>query len=181
MGRPKGSWNNSPTCKRGHNLSETRRRHPNGRTDCVACCAVRKMANIEKRRAQDRVRYRTQSDERKERRRQLDRERYAANPEKFRGKERERKYRLVYGIDSKQYKNALTAQDGVCAVCGEASNDRPLSVDHDHTTGRARGLLCTCCNVGVGMFRDSPELLVTAAAYLHIHKRPHNTQGAAAA
>lgn len=62
-------------------------------------------------------------------------------------------------------------QDGRCAVCakpGEILGKRSttLHVDHDHDTGQIRGLLCQDCNLGLGIFADSPDRLMAAAAYL---------------
>jgi hypothetical protein len=54
-------------------------------------------------------------------------------------------------------------QDGKCAVCHEVAG---LHVDHCHAKGSVRGLLCVRCNRGLGYFKDKPELLKRAAAYL---------------
>ena len=76
-----------------------------------------------------------------------------------------------YGIDSKEYDRLLCLQGEVCAICKQPEVCKrrgkilPLSVDHDHATGKVRGLLCTICNRGLGCFKDSPELLRSAAAY----------------
>jgi hypothetical protein len=52
-----------------------------------------------------------------------------------------------------------------CIICGE-SQERQLAIDHDHKTGEVRGALCMRCNIGIGQFRDDPELLRLAALYL---------------
>lgn len=51
-----------------------------------------------------------------------------------------------------------------CVICG---NEEPLVVDHDHSTGKIRGMLCNHCNRGLGHFRDDPKLLEFAAQYLN--------------
>lgn len=63
----------------------------------------------------------------------------------------------------------LAAQQGErCAICDEirAEDKKRLAIDHCHETGYIRGLLCHRCNLGLGSFRDSVELLLSAAAYL---------------
>jgi Recombination endonuclease VII len=59
-------------------------------------------------------------------------------------------------------------QNGTCAICGreEWEKVKVLGVDHDHKTGRVRGLLCTDCNMGLGKFKDDPALLRKAIKYL---------------
>lgn len=49
-----------------------------------------------------------------------------------------------------------------CEIC----NGPAQAVDHDHTTGRVRGVLCSACNRGIGLFEDNPELLAAAIDYL---------------
>lgn len=60
----------------------------------------------------------------------------------------------------------LNSQNNVCLVCKEPSKMRGLAVDHDHKTGRVRGLLCISCNGALGMVNDSPQVLRLLAEYL---------------
>jgi hypothetical protein len=71
------------------------------------------------------------------------------------------------GMDESDYELLLKAQGGLCALCGEPPlPEEKLHVDHCHQTMRIRGLLHGTCNVGLGMFKDRPDLLRKAAAYL---------------
>jgi hypothetical protein len=77
--------------------------------------------------------------------------------------------RAKYKIDSDKYAEILRLQGGKCGICGDsecASGNHFLSVDHSHTTGAVRGVLCLRCNTGIGQFKDDPALLRAAAAYL---------------
>lgn len=87
-----------------------------------------------------------------------------------------RKSRLKrkYGITPIVYDKMFENQNGVCAICGkkETKHDRygnikNLQVDHNHKTGKIRGLLCFMCNAGVGMFDDCIENLRNAIHYLN--------------
>ena len=61
----------------------------------------------------------------------------------------------------------LDAQDYLCAICKGGPDGRGrLHVDHDHESGRVRGLLCSNCNLGLGKFKDDPALVREAARYL---------------
>lgn len=77
--------------------------------------------------------------------------------------------RRKYGIDATEYSRLLEAQCGKCAIChaehcgGRANR---FHVDHDHATGKIRGLLCTRCNQMLGYGRDQAEILESAAGYL---------------
>jgi hypothetical protein len=53
-----------------------------------------------------------------------------------------------------------------CQVCGSSGSNRRLSVDHDHTSGKVRGLLCASCNFAIGNMGDDPDKLRAAANYL---------------
>ncbi|MDQ3714717.1 MAG: endonuclease VII domain-containing protein [Actinomycetota bacterium] len=60
----------------------------------------------------------------------------------------------------------LAKQDGLCAVCQMAPAGH---VDHDHDTGKVRGLLCFNCNGGLGQFKDRIDILAAAVDYLKSH------------
>lgn len=66
------------------------------------------------------------------------------------------------------YQKLFDEQGGVCAICKSPENGRykHLSVDHCHDTGKIRGLLCNNCNRGIGLLKDSPELLKNAIEYV---------------
>lgn len=78
-----------------------------------------------------------------------------------------------YGITPEEYDALLAKQGGKCGNpgCGSTTSGhkthKHFSVDHDHATGRIRGLLCHLCNLGIGLFKDSPERLQGAIAYLN--------------
>jgi Autographiviridae endonuclease VII len=77
-----------------------------------------------------------------------------------------------FGLSVEEYEEMLRWQSHRCAICGRAQpknpvyTDKSLAVDHDHKTGKIRGLLCMNCNMGIGRFKDDPELLMAACAYL---------------
>jgi hypothetical protein len=77
------------------------------------------------------------------------------------------KYIQKYGMTIEDYDAMLETQGGVCAICaGPNQRDRRFDVDHDHKTGRVRGLLCSRCNVGIGLFKDNQGMLSSAIVYL---------------
>ena len=90
--------------------------------------------------------------------------------EKFKEYRREWQLRNRYGITQEQFDAIVAEQCGGCAICGNkaASNQKgdTLHVDHCHSTGEVRGLLCNRCNVGLANFRDDPVILEKAAQYL---------------
>lgn len=71
-----------------------------------------------------------------------------------------------YNITENDYNNMLTGQNGLCKICSRESSKK-LHIDHCHRTGKVRGLLCSKCNIGLGHFKDDPELLNKAVDYLH--------------
>ena len=87
---------------------------------------------------------------------------------------REDRLRLLYGISLEEYADRVQRQGGTCAICKKAPNVRTIRgvvqpvfvVDHDHVTGRVRGLLCDRCNFTLGRFEDDPLRFEAAATYL---------------
>ncbi|KKL81777.1 hypothetical protein LCGC14_1991340 [marine sediment metagenome] len=86
----------------------------------------------------------------------------AADPLWYRRKNLQR----LYGITLEDYERMLKEQGGGCAICGVAPKKLSHAVDHNHKTGKVRGILCHMCNRGLAFFRDKPERLTEAAAYL---------------
>lgn len=79
---------------------------------------------------------------------------------------REYDVREHYGLAPEQLRSLESAHGDRCAICRNEGNGRALCVDHDHSTGEVRGLLCAGCNAAIGMMKDSPLRLRAAAAYL---------------
>ena len=93
----------------------------------------------------------------------------AANREHVRAQSTEYKRRAGgYPISQAAIWDMLSKQSGGCAICGTADpgGGQSWSVDHCHTTGYIRGVLCRTCNTGLGCFKDSLELLDATKAYL---------------
>lgn len=84
------------------------------------------------------------------------------------------KYRSIeknYGISKEEYLEMLSKQNNKCLICDthESKFKRGLAVDHDHITGKIRGLLCHYCNGGLGHFKDNIENMIKAIEYLKVN------------
>lgn len=91
------------------------------------------------------------------------------DPEKT--KERDRKYTLsrYWGMTPEEFEKLLNDPGRKCKICKRperSSEKKPLVIDHCHTSGRIRGLLCDDCNRGIGLLKDSPDILQNALDYL---------------
>lgn len=83
--------------------------------------------------------------------------------------ERKSKLKSTYGITPEQYEEMLAAQGGCCAICHAkkpGGRTKLFFIDHCHTTGKVRGLLCMRCNTGLGLFMDNQKFLSNAISYL---------------
>jgi hypothetical protein len=73
----------------------------------------------------------------------------------------------MYGISVEQYEQMLASQNGGCYICGKLpEGKRALDIDHDHKTGKVRGLLCSNHNRALGLMEDNPDLLLKSVEYL---------------
>jgi hypothetical protein len=94
----------------------------------------------------------------------------AANPERARTYNREARLKSSYGLTPERFEALLSSQGSCCAIC---ETDTPggrgtWKVDHCHTSGKVRGLLCNGCNVGLGYFKDDTNALKRATSYLEM-------------
>lgn len=92
---------------------------------------------------------------------------YRNNPE-LRLRVNEGNIRRKYGLSPEGRKEMFEKQGGLCAICKqpETSKNMRLSVDHDHETGKIRGLLCSNCNTALGLLKESPGIAQAATDYL---------------
>lgn len=85
---------------------------------------------------------------------------------KYREWQHNRRLEREYGINKEKYEQLLKQQNYVCAICQEKDSRHRLSVDHDHVTGKIRGLLCHRCNRTLGMLKENRELFRSCNSYL---------------
>lgn len=74
----------------------------------------------------------------------------------------------TYGLTPEQYNEIFIIQKGCCSICGRHQSEfrKALAVDHDHETGKIRGLLCSNCNAMLGYANDNQQVLLKAVEYL---------------
>ena len=89
--------------------------------------------------------------------------------------EKGRALRESFGLSLEQYQEMHDRQEGKCAICGQPETQlrdgkvKALAVDHCHSTGRIRGLLCCDCNQAIGKLKEDVEILQGAIRYLNSH------------
>lgn len=94
------------------------------------------------------------------------------NPEKTKEQYRRSDLKKKFGITVLEFDELFKKQNGVCKIClnpetsTRGGNKRNISVDHDHKTGKIRGLLCNNCNRAMGLFKDDIKILIRVIDYL---------------
>lgn len=119
-----------------------------GKGLCQRCYSKQWLANNPKAKAQARIRY-LRRDKRVDKDRDLQR---------------------YYGITLAEFEDRARRQEGRCIVCNRLPDWGTLNVDHDHETGKIRGLLCGRCNRSLGLVADNPDTLRRLAVYLEQSK-----------
>ena len=144
------------TCERDLDIN-LYNKHPHGALGLRGSC--KKCENIKRRHY---------IDHEDVRRRKIESEKeYRKRPEYAR---RKLGYRLKaqYNISLEEFDAFCEKQNNVCAICGKPNKGgKRLRVDHNHDTGKVRGLLCDCCNIGIGYFFDDTTALSSAINYLN--------------
>lgn len=129
-------------------------------SQCKECRNLWRKNNKEK--------YKKWREKNKEKIRENQRKYYRNDKKKY----RENRIKNLFGITLKDYNEMLKKQNGRCAICGTKKvgrnqyNNRSLGIDHDHKTGKIRGLLCNNCNTTLGFLKDNPLILIKAVKYL---------------
>jgi hypothetical protein len=75
-----------------------------------------------------------------------------------------------FGITLEEYDLMLNSQNGVCAICQlTCDSGYSLAVDHNHKTGKIRGLLCKNCNTAIGLLKENTDVMIKAVQYLKFY------------
>ena len=101
---------------------------------------------------------------------QENKEKILVQHKKWKDNHKDYQLKSLYNITAEQYNQMLEAQNCVCAICKntESTKNYKLHVDHDHQSGKVRGLLCGKCNRMIGLANDNNEILEKASTYLKL-------------
>ncbi len=138
--------------------AKQRQYHRDNRAARLAAARAHREAHRETLRAKKKAYYAREKERLRARAKELD----ALNPELNRN-QRKRHRERVHGISIDQ---TIARQNGKCAICRTSFLFVKPCIDHCHSSGRVRGMLCPQCNFGIGNFKDSPKLLRAAIKYL---------------
>ena len=102
-----------------------------------------------------------------EKRKEVARNYARSNPKKLKNNS----LKSLYGITLKEFENKRSLQQHRCAICdNEFKSTKDAHMDHCHTSGKVRDILCGACNKGLGHFKDSVQTILSAAQYLIKHQ-----------
>lgn len=118
--------------------------------------------------AVERDRLRAQTPERKAQVREYHKRYYAENRNKILARSKERRF-AQYALTRSAFAAMLDTQNNKCAIC--QTTPKVWNIDHDHKTGKVRGLLCNPCNIAIGLLKDSPQFCLLAAKYLEKYNK----------
>lgn len=95
------------------------------------------------------------------------------NVDKVKEQSRVKHLQRKFNLTAEQYDTMSKTQGGVCAICQDkCETGMNLAVDHCHTTGKIRGLLCKNCNTAIGLFKEDTDNMLKAIKYIKSHKLP---------
>ena len=100
----------------------------------------------------------------------VDRVKKAAYDKEYRKTLGFRKAANQYKVPASFLENLMREQGNKCAICKSPPKKQRLSIDHCHATGKVRGLLCSPCNLALGLFRDNKDFLLESIEYLERSK-----------
>jgi hypothetical protein len=168
-----GQFSKKERCERGHLLSETAVYFP-GRPDERVCSKCR-VLNTKRWRDKKwenenpgkvKESYRKYYQKNKEKKLEYCKEQYLKNKEHRKWAAIKRKY----GITKDDFDKLFKAQNESCAICGKKDFTQwTLNIDHCHTTGKVRGILCNNCNTAIGALQEDVTILLNAIKYIHRH------------
>jgi hypothetical protein len=116
-------------------------------------------------------RYRKNNPEKLAKRQRVYRKTHKKNKDSIRASSFRHKLKTL-GITAVDYDKMYNEQNGRCAICGkhQLELNKSLHLDHCHLTGIVRGILCSNCNTGLGLFKDDIKILRCAISYLDKYK-----------
>ncbi len=144
------------------------------RNDCKACMCEQKRRRSRADPGAHISRVQQWQRENRERYLEAQRRRRAARGPAEKRRERDLHLSRHYGLTQDDFEFLVVVQRGRCAICGKEDGSR-LHVDHDHSSGRVRGLLCGSCNRAMGLFHEDAARFEAAGAYLRRRQLPLGT------
>lgn len=156
-----GLWTVCKECRLGH---KPHKPILNGLKLCITCCEKKDTRNFSITKAKGKLYLQSSCKTCRNKKKSLSRK---SEPIKEAYRKRKQKLKADYNISVEEYNKLLMSQNGGCKICNKNNNGKKhFAVDHCHLTGVIRGLLCTNCNITLGLMKDNSQLLQNAINYL---------------